>query len=424
MQSNVLTPKEYLELIEALKESTEIDSKFVDTVFKLKTGENAASANGLADRMCILDTDLLKSCANGVQGIKDEIKKFVVDQTKILVNRLQGSDILDEIKRFVEEEIGRAKNEETDPEFEEVQQVTTQESKPSMDTSYFNKKNSTKKMEEFPKQEMDPKIYEEIRKQLNTFVALSNDPTLKVREVGALFTSSKISNEYPKLQELDQKLKDIGEVGELLEYVCYSPTSEKKYPNGIRDEGKPGMRLQNFLEIEKAKNLDEAEVVALRLYTTMIYKFLNEPLRDNDRFSRSEACPLPVTTYFASTGIKKLRALKAEEKKFPTLWRGMRNVDAPKEFLENGGTELPFMSTTQDLSVAVRYSLSPYSLLFKLVPDNHMVMGADVQWLSAFAGEKEILYPPLTFLQPGRKQIIEVNNRKVTIIEIKANPGS
>ena len=187
MQSNVLTPKEYLELIEALKESTEIDSKFVDTVFKLKTGENAASANGLADRMCILDTDLLKSCANGVQGIKDEIKKFVVDQTKILVNRLQGSDILDEIKRFVEEEIGRAKNEETDPEFEEVQQVTTQESKPSMDTSYFNKKNSTKKMEEFPKQEMDPKIYEEIRKQLSTFVALSNDPTLKVREVGVVY---------------------------------------------------------------------------------------------------------------------------------------------------------------------------------------------------------------------------------------------
>ena len=33
-------------------------------------------------------------------------------------------------------------------------------------------------------------------------------------------------------------------------------------------------------------------------------------------------------------------------------------------------------------------------------------MGADVQWLSAFPGEAEILYPPLTYLQPtGRSQV-------------------
>ena len=33
-------------------------------------------------------------------------------------------------------------------------------------------------------------------------------------------------------------------------------------------------------------------------------------------------------------------------------------------------------------------------------------MGADVQWLSAFPGEAEILYPPLTYLKPtGRLQV-------------------
>ncbi len=41
---------------------------------------------------------------------------------------------------------------------------------------------------------------------------------------------------------------------------------------------------------------------------------LSRPLRDDKRYDNDSPCPLPVATYFAVEGIKKLRALgvKAE----------------------------------------------------------------------------------------------------------------
>lgn len=57
----------------------------------------------------------------------------------------------------------------------------------------------------------------------------------------------------------------------------------------------------------------------------------------------------------------------------------------------------------------MQYSLSGNSLLFKIVANDFMVIGADLQWLSAFPGEAEVLYPPLTYLKPtGRTQEIVV----------------
>jgi hypothetical protein len=53
-------------------------------------------------------------------------------------------------------------------------------------------------------------------------------------------------------------------------------------------------------------------VVALRFYTTFAYYYMNAPLRDDERFAKGDPCPLPVTTYFAMEGIKKLRALKVD----------------------------------------------------------------------------------------------------------------
>ena len=40
-------------------------------------------------------------------------------------------------------------------------------------------------------------------------------------------------------------------------------------------------------------------MVALRAYTTLIYKLMNNPLRDDARYGRGDPCPLPVLTYFA-----------------------------------------------------------------------------------------------------------------------------
>jgi hypothetical protein len=212
-----------------------------------------------------------------------------------------------------------------------------------------------------------------------------------------------------------EEISNVQEVKALLKYILFQPTSEKKYKNGVRDLGRVNMTLSDFManpHVAKA-SLNKAELVAMRLYTTMAYIFMNGPLRDESRYRQGQPCPLPVTTYFATNGIKKLRAshllddghVNAESKIF---WRGMRNRKVADDFLTQGGTELAFMSTTSDLNVAVRYSISPNSLLFKIVPTSFMTMGADVQWLSAFPGEAEILYPPLTYLRPsGRKQVFD-----------------
>jgi hypothetical protein len=207
-----------------------------------------------------------------------------------------------------------------------------------------------------------------------------------------------------------EEIKNVQEVKDLLRYVRFESSSEKTYSNGIRDHGRTAVKLEYFLDDSKAKEggLSEAELVALRMYTTIAFLFMNRPLRDDGRYEQGEPCPLPVLTYFAWTGIKKLRALYVGSGT-KSLWRGMRNLDVADEFMKEGGTEMAFMSTTTDLSVAVRYCLSNQSLIFKVVSTDFMSMGADVQWLSAFPGEAEILYPPLTYLKPsGRTQVAAV----------------
>ena len=205
-----------------------------------------------------------------------------------------------------------------------------------------------------------------------------------------------------------EEVSNVQEVKSLLNYILFEPTSEKRYKNGIRDHKRSGMKLSDFMANPKvaAASLSLAEVVATRLYTTVAFQFMNGPLRDDGRYGRGEPCPLPVTTYFAWNCIKKLRALHVGTGEM-SLWRGMRNREIADDFVRQGGTELAFMSTTSDLNVAVRYCISPQSLIFKIVSTNFMTMGADVQWLSAFPGEAEILYPPLTYLKPtGRTQVV------------------
>jgi len=274
------------------------------------------------------------------------------------------------------------------------------------------------------------------------------------------------------------------------------------------------------------------------MYTTSIYKYMNKPLRDQERKKKNIACPLPVTTWFAAEGIKLHRLLHApaehilrvesigaepdlhhagateaaevapsssgaaslrdganggaekillrentgddnlrgvsvdnlasgadarvpedstgmvsEPVQTPqialvpgpvtapaetlerqdttkmdlseglTLWRGLRNTKVTDNFTKSGGTEQALMSTTTDISVAVRYSLSSNSLLFKIKAKGFMTMGADLKWLSAFPGEAEFLYPPLTYLKPtGRTKNISVGKNgqvfKFTVVEV------
>ena len=211
--------------------------------------------------------------------------------------------------------------------------------------------------------------------------------------------------------------------------------------------------------------LQEAHVLALRLYTTAAYKSLNAPLRDMER---TEAHPFPVTVFFLADAIKRLRAVhtgggedggdSGDAHRPMDLWRGMRtvqshdsrrtapsafgarrparvtaacaclcytgNVAASEEFEKLGGCELAPMSTTSNPSVAVAYGQSEQSLLFKILSKSFMTRGADITFLSAFPGEREYLFPPLTYLSPtGRREQIHLTiaGRKVefTVVEVE-----
>ena len=102
----------------------------------------------------------------------------------------------------------------------------------------------------------------------------------------------------------------------------------------------------------------------------------------------------------------------------------MKNLRVGAAWAKTGGTELAPMSTTTDLKVAVEYSMSESSLLFKIKTKSFMQRGADLEYLSAFPAEKELLYPPLTFLQPtGWSMEHSVGGVKFTVIEVEPFAG-
>jgi hypothetical protein len=118
----------------------------------------------------------------------------------------------------------------------------------------------------------------------------------------------------------------------------------------VRDRGHAGMRLGDFLRHPNCATaqLEEEEVVALRLYTTSAFQQINGPLRDEKRIERGEPHPLPVTVMLIASGIRKLRAISAQSKEATqtaVLWRGMKNVKATDKFVKSGGTEVCVLVT-------------------------------------------------------------------------------
>ena len=79
------------------------------------------------------------------------------------------------------------------------------------------------------------------------------------------------------------------------------------------------------------------------------------------------------------------------------------------------------MSTTADLNVAVRYSMSANSVLLRLASSSFIKCGADISYLSAFPAESEYLYPPLSFLQStGARPIrIRVKGRTFLVVDVE-----
>jgi hypothetical protein len=235
-------------------------------------------------------------------------------------------------------------------------------------------------------------------------------------------------------QHLEQEEKGIEEevmqlgdrkVLDVLRYILEAEARDRGY-----DKERENVSLDSFVNHSNAltAKLTKAEVVALRLYTTLAYLNINNPLRSEERQKCSEPCPLPATTRFAYEATRKLRAVNSCTCKNMVLWRGMRDLSVSDYFLANGGTELGFMSTTRRLEVAVRYSLSRVEedqtlLLFKILVPTFVSSGAELGWVSAFPDEDEVLFPPLTFLQPtGRVDSLEAQRGSsrvgITVVEV------
>ena len=73
----------------------------------------------------------------------------------------------------------------------------------------------------------------------------------------------------------------------------------------------------------------------------------------------------------------------------------------------------------------MKYAASADSILFKLQTNSFMDRGADLQYLSAFPAEAEVLFPPLTFLRPtGVTTHKQFGLASFTVIEVEPRLGT
>ena len=116
-------------------------------------------------------------------------------------------------------------------------------------------------------------------------------------------------------------------------------------------------------------------------------------------------------------GIKRLRGVLARAagagEQPRTFWHGMGGARVTQEFMEQftskGGTEMAPGSTSDDEAVARHFAkwdeaACTDAVLTKVEAADHTCCGVDLAWLSMYAGEREVLFPPLTYLQPRLQQ--------------------
>ena len=101
----------------------------------------------------------------------------------------------------------------------------------------------------------------------------------------------------------------------------------------------------------------------------------------------------------------------------------MRDEAVSESFTQRGGTELAPISTTTKLEVALKdgaaHAGGQCALLLKLRTESFMQRGADLDFLSCFPGEKEVLFPPLTYLKPtGKIEELSAADVVYTIVDV------
>ncbi len=165
-------------------------------------------------------------------------------------------------------------------------------------------------------------------------------------------------------------------------YVLYETSSEKQYPNGIRDKDRAGKSIDDYLKMPQSRKtkMNKPEAVSLRFYSSPSFPAVTTPLRDPGRKTKH---PLAALTYCIFTAIRKQLTLGAEDQEAAVLekilWRGFSDLQISESFQKLGGTEYAPMSTSTDVSVAVGYAVrksqTDGALLMRIVTKNNLQRG-------------------------------------------------
>ncbi len=90
--------------------------------------------------------------------------------------------------------------------------------------------------------------------------------------------------------------------------------------------------------------------------------------------------------------------------------------------MKRGGTEMGCMSTTEDQAVARKFAKvgeQPNPLLLKVEATSLMDCGADIGWLSMYPEEKEVLFPPLTYLRSKGTATEEIGGHMIKFATVE-----
>jgi hypothetical protein len=222
--------------------------------------------------------------------------------------------------------------------------------------------------------------------------------------------NKKIKRLYRSMEE-ECYLNDNGKWKKQYDYIVNQPAFEwiedPFTPHRVRDKGHNGWTLDTFLnhDIAKEAKLSSAEVAALRLYTGPLYAPWNTALRKSKvDLSSIEQWGTCISVLYSA--IFKLTFLS----KKTTVYRGVNEsrFKLPNSFIDHkgekefaGGVELAFMSTSTDIHVAAEYAKKgnnpSYCSIFE-IPFDAGSRGANVQWVSQYPYECELIYPPCTYL--------------------------
>eukprot|EP00960_Hanusia_phi_P060603 764555-Hanusia_phi.AAC.1 len=177
--------------------------------------------------------------------------------------------------------------------------------------------------------------------------------------------------------------------------------------------------------------LRREEVVALVLYTGPMYVKYNQILRSAKTSDASEEGAknnYATTIHCIVSGVIKLSKLT----KLPSsrlVYRGLSGLRMPERFVQedelgvSGGVEYGMLSTTADKKMAVQYASKgeTHPTVFE-ISCGAIDRGADLRFLSQYPGEKEFLYPPLSYLEVTRRpRLEEVEGQIVRVLPMRIN---